>query len=179
MALINSLLTFHYQESYAVVGPILENYGISEVNFLNIVKWSALVSYAYYSVGSLIYLGREELKMYFRKQLNLGILVLLFMTSDLLIAFTIYFAFWHSLKSMTFEIKALNLKGMTFGVREFFKKAIPLSLISYAGIAVLLYINYTFSFSLPPLTIFFISLSILTLPHVFTMDELYRGSIER
>ena len=85
----------------------------------------------------------------------------------------IYFALWHSLSSINWEIKVFRLEQAQFSWRDFVKHAWPFSLISFVGIAILLAAGSFLSTLISPFLLFFIAISVLTLPHMVYMQQFY------
>ena len=84
-----------------------------------------------------------------------------------LVAFTIYFCFLHSIRhsiSLMFELDKNNLNN---GLKEFVKKAIPLTLLTCILCVVAFYfLNNNYSFDSSILKLIFIGLASLTFPHI-------------
>lgn len=105
--------------------------------------------------------------------LNLVVLATVSYFAGLLISFTVYFALWHSLSSINWEIKVFRLEQAQFSWRDFVKHAWPFSLISFVGIAILLAAGSFLSTLISPFLLFFIAISVLTLPHMVYMQQFY------
>ena len=172
LVIVNSLLYFKAAESYGLIESLISHVGVSEKAFTAFCMGTTISAYLYFTLATLIYLTRKDIRLFFIKQLNIGVLILLFASTNLLVSFTIFFSLWHSLKSIKLEINNLQIQGISLTIKDFFKQAIPLSIISYLGILVLLVLNNYLGSSVPTLTVFFIVLSTITLPHVFTIDQL-------
>ncbi|MEM6265415.1 MAG: Brp/Blh family beta-carotene 15,15'-dioxygenase [Bacteroidota bacterium] len=104
---------------------------------------------------------------------NLGLLLLLCMTTSLLISFAVYFGLWHALHSIRLEVQSLRKEYPNFSLGEFVKKALPFSLISFVGVGILLFLGGMLSSQISPYLLFFIAISALTLPHMMYMQRFY------
>jgi len=84
-----------------------------------------------------------------------------------LVAFTIYFCFLHSVRHAISLIYELNKNNFKKGLKEFIKKALPLTIITGALylIAVFLLTN-SYSLDSAILKVIFIGLASLTFPHI-------------
>ena len=84
-----------------------------------------------------------------------------------LIAFTIYFCFLHSIRHSASLIYDLNSKNFINGLKEFLKKALPLTLITAILFMFSVYIlsNYNVLDD-AILKVIFIGLASLTFPHI-------------
>ena len=93
--------------------------------------------------------------------------IILNFTFNPLVAFTIYFCFLHSVRHSISLIKKLNSKNLYQGLRDFIKKALPLTLITAILFLINLYfLSNNFILSEAILKIIFIGLASLTFPHI-------------
>jgi Brp/Blh family beta-carotene 15,15'-monooxygenase len=110
---------------------------------------------------------------------EIGIFFLLhlaFFTLPPLLAFSIYFAIWHSLKVLDEEYVYMKKIGSIKGLKGFVKLLLPYSSISIVG-ALLIIAGFSyFQFSISPFFLTIIFLSVLTLPHSVVMMNWYRFS---
>ena len=86
---------------------------------------------------------------------------------DPLIAFTIYFCFLHSVRHSISLIYELNKNNFKKGLKEFIKKALPLTIIT--GVIYLIavfFITNSYSLNDAILKVIFIGLASLTFPHI-------------
>ncbi len=91
-----------------------------------------------------------------------------------LLAFSIYFAVWHSLKVLDEEYVYMKKIGSVKGIKGFIKLLLPYSVISIVG-ALLIIAGFSyFKFSISPFFLTIIFLSVLTLPHSVVMMNWYR-----
>lgn len=128
-------------------------------------------------VLALLTLGRVlrifTVKAYAFEIVNLLVLFMISYVGGLLISFTVYFALWHSLSSINWEIEVFKLEQPTFSWKDFVKHAWPFSLISFLGIGLLLGLGGYFASFISPFLLFFIAISVLTLPHMVYMQQFY------
>ena len=101
------------------------------------------------------------------------VLTLLFLISGPLIGFALYFAIWHSSGHIVELQQFFESKGRTLSLLQFYKLAIPFTLVSIAGLIFLLYIQNIFQVEEQFLTLMFILISVLTLPHMLIVDRMY------
>jgi len=88
----------------------------------------------------------------------------------LLLGFIIYFGFWHSLPSMQEEFEALKNHIKVDKVKGFIKKLLPFSLISLAGISLILLFFYNMMNSDQLTLLFFVLVSLISAPHIWYMN---------
>ncbi len=86
---------------------------------------------------------------------------------DPLVAFTIYFCFLHSIRHSISLIYELNRNNLKKGLKEFIKKALPLTIITGVLYLIAVFI-LTNSYDLDDavLKVIFIGLASLTFPHI-------------
>ncbi len=105
---------------------------------------------------------------------NLGVLGLLAYTTPLFVAFITYWALWHSFNSVIEISTFLTKQASKLDVKGFYKKALPLSLITFIGIGFVFWLAKSFGSKESMVAIFFIIIAAVTLPHSVLMDILYR-----
>jgi beta-carotene 15,15'-dioxygenase len=102
------------------------------------------------------------------------IITLLLLITGPLIGFAVYFALWHSIGHVNEMKKFFEAKNKSLTIIEFYKKAAPFTLISLLGLVLLFYINQLMQLEGEFVTLMFILISVLTLPHLFIADKMYR-----
>ena len=108
---------------------------------------------------------------------NLVVLGLLAYTTPLFVAFITYWALWHSFNSMIEITTFLTRQAHTLAVGGFYQRALPLSLITFAGIGVVFWLTRSYGSRESMLAIFFIIIAAVTVPHTILMDVLYRQKL--
>lgn len=111
---------------------------------------------------------------FLQELMNLGMLGLLAYTTPLFVAFITYWALWHSFNSMIEITTFLTKQANDLDVKGFYKKALPLSLITFVGIAFIFWLTKTYGSMESMVAIFFIIIAAMTLPHSVLMDVLYK-----
>ena len=101
------------------------------------------------------------------------LLVLLLLITGPLIGFAVYFAVWHSAGHIHEMRSFLELNGEKMTIGMFYKKAAPFTLISLFGLFLLVLLQNAFSVQEQFLTLMFILISVLTLPHMLIVDRMY------
>ncbi|SMO85861.1 beta-carotene 15,15'-monooxygenase, Brp/Blh family [Gracilimonas mengyeensis] len=102
------------------------------------------------------------------------IVPVLFALGDPIFAFSIYFGVWHSYNHAQTMLRYLQKKQHEVSMKWFYQKTMLLSLISYAGLAVLYVITEAFGDMYLLLALLFVLISVLTLPHIFVVEMMYR-----
>jgi len=98
--------------------------------------------------------------------------LLLSATTNAIFAFTVYFGFWHSMKSLIMEFKYLR---RSYTLKSFLKNLIPFSLIAILFLFISHEINLS-TIQMSPYLLFIIIISTLTVPHLFIMKDLYKSA---
>jgi Brp/Blh family beta-carotene 15,15'-monooxygenase len=117
--------------------------------------------------------GKLTSRAYALEWLNLGVLLVLSWQCSLLVSFAVYFGLWHSLASISMELRILRQEQPGYGPWDFVRAAWPFSLISFAGIGLLLAGGYLLADYVSPYLLFFMAISVLTLPHMVFMQGFY------
>ena len=71
------------------------------------------------------------------------------------------------------EIQAFDSEQYQFDLKDWIKAAIPFSLMSLFGIGLLLWVAAWEGLPFHPVLLFFIAVSMLTLPHINLVGSLY------
>lgn len=101
------------------------------------------------------------------------LLILFLLVAGPLIGFAIYFALWHSAGHINEMREFFKDRGKSLSVGRFYKKAIPFTVISIVGLALLLFINVQLNLENQFLSLMFILISVLTLPHMLIVEKMY------
>lgn len=96
--------------------------------------------------------------------------------SPLLIGFITYFGFWHALPSMIEEYAYLKRIPRFDSFKKFLIQLLPFTLISLAGIFLILIIGQHYLEPSQLILIFFIMISLISFPHIIYMDRFLRRS---
>ena len=97
----------------------------------------------------------------------------LFLFSEPIIAFAVYFSCWHSIGHVK-ELKDFFIKqGRNWSITEFYKQSWLFTAISIAGLAFLYWFNTAFGSELQMLALLFILISALTLPHMIVVELMF------
>ncbi|MDZ7807161.1 MAG: Brp/Blh family beta-carotene 15,15'-dioxygenase [Gracilimonas sp.] len=98
----------------------------------------------------------------------------LFALADPFFAFAVYFGGWHSFNHAKTMLNYLNKRDLDVSMAWFYKKTLLLSLMSYVGLAVLYLLTQAFGNEKLLVALLFILISVLTLPHIFIVEMMYR-----
>lgn len=101
-------------------------------------------------------------------------LVLLFIchASSLWIGFGFYFGLWHSLLSFDKIRSSFNMPDTTSSWMYLLKQALPFSLMAWIGMLFIMFMFYSSQNATSLVSLLFITLSVLTLPHLQVFTKL-------
>jgi Brp/Blh family beta-carotene 15,15'-monooxygenase len=172
---ILSILHFNLNESLPILTEILPPHGPAIMWWLNHGHQLLLVLLA----SSLLLLGLGvalnylSLRAAWQELLIMAVLGVLFWSSGLLLSFAIYFGLWHATKAIYAELQVLRHK-QSLSIGNFARQALPFTLLSLIGIGILIGLALGLEESFSPFLLFFIAISVLTLPHMSLMAGLYK-----
>lgn len=122
--------------------------------------------------GIALYENAISLKELLREIIVIALLFAVSYTAGLWLGFGLYFGVWHACSSIKAEVSQFR-KERSYSWTTFFRDALPFSLISMTGIGILGTAGWWFSEHIPLILLFFIAISVLTLPHTIFMDRFY------
>ncbi|NGP76183.1 beta-carotene 15,15'-dioxygenase, Brp/Blh family [Balneolaceae bacterium YR4-1] len=102
------------------------------------------------------------------------VILFLFLFNDPIIGFSLYFALWHSMGHFLEMKDFFNKMGESLSVWKFYKLALPFSSISLFGLAFIYLINNSFGLEEKMVSLLFILISVLTLPHVLVVEKMLK-----
>lgn len=173
--ILSSLLLMHLEEVIALLSSIIAIPGI--LSSLGPVQLAIFPT----ACGAIVLLlwsqalreNAMSIPEFVKEIASLTILLTTFYVAGLWLGFALYFGVWHALSSMLAEIEAFR-QEQAYSVRAFVKDALPFSLISFAGIAILGLAVSFLGEQIPMILLLFIAISVLTLPHTIYMDRFYQ-----
>lgn len=100
------------------------------------------------------------------------VILALFALNDPIVGFSVYFALWHSMGHFLEMKKFFRNIGESLSLWKFYKLAAPFTLISLAGLAFIYVLNEALGMEEQMVTLLFILISVLTLPHVMVVQKM-------
>lgn len=163
-----------------VVAPIFEAIG-----GINLLAWDGLMQYQMALLGILVaqhglllaaLWGRSVATtgQLARELLNLTVLSLLFVTVHPLVAFAVYFGFWHSLGHILELVRFFNQRNQPTSMVDFYRKAALFTVISFVLLGILYVTGDAFGSQMEMIALLFILISVMTLPHMLIVERLYQ-----
>jgi Brp/Blh family beta-carotene 15,15'-monooxygenase len=143
-----------------------------------------IIKYIFFSsnsilIGFLVYLSvyRNFSKNEINQELfQIFLIHITFYLFPIIISFTLYFVFLHSLKALTQEFKYLNQKVEKTSTIKFIKILFPHSFISLLFVSFLIILSQKNFIVVSELLLLIISISVITLPHAIVMTKFYENN---
>ncbi len=130
---------------------------------------------AFYPLAFLISaVGSMDKKAFGYYLMDATVVPVFFLLCDPIIAFSLYFGVWHSYNHVEVMLNFLSKKGNEVNFGWFFKESFVFSLLSYIGILFLYNMMDAFGEEELLISLLFISISVLTLPHMYIVEDLYK-----
>lgn len=127
-----------------------------------------------------LYLSKElTARELFYELIILSTILAAFYLLPLIIGFTIYFVFQHSLKVMIQEYNFLKNSESMFSVRKFVLSIAPFSLMTIFFLVILLVLYRFGQLPVSVSLLVFIFISTFTIPHSFVMESFYSSKIRK
>lgn len=163
-----------------VVSPIFEAIG-----GVDLLAWSSVVQHQTAIVGALVVQHGLLLAVLWvrdiaatgqltRELLNLAVLSLLFTTVHPLVAFAVYFGFWHSLGHILELVRFFNQHDQPTSMTDFYRKAALFTVLSFVLLGALYLAGDAFGSQMEMIALLFTLISVMTLPHMLIVERLYQ-----
>ena len=174
-------ILFQYAEAAPVVRALV---GYDPVDIATVQAWAPPVTAGLLATNATILAllrlrGAITGSDLLREAVGLGALVLLYAVAPLYVAFIVYWAFWHSLNSVIEIARVFDDGTAGRPIARFYRAAVPLSLVTFAGIALIFGLSGMFRAHGDRhalIALFFGIIAALTVPHSFVMELLYRNA---
>lgn len=122
-------------------------------------------------VFSLILVSIQNLNKIHLLLAEIIFLSLLLYILPVLLAFILYFGFWHALPSMMAEFESLTARIQQGKIKKFISQLAPFSIISFIGIGIILYLAKSYLNEDQMILLFFILISLISAPHIWVMNN--------
>ena len=169
-------LLFRYQEAAPVIEFLIgfRPFSVETAHAIAPVVTGVLLGVNVLILAGLYRSARISAASFAKELLAFVLLTALYATAPLYVSFIVYWAFWHSLNS------AIEIAGTWHGLRatqqlaRFYRAAMPLSLVTFAGMGIIFYIAGVYGSLEALVGTFFVVIAAVTLPHSAVMELLYR-----
>lgn len=169
-------ILFRYAEAAPIVRALI---GYDPVDVVTVVDLAvpAAAGLSAINVAILVLLlrrGAIDSSDLLRELVSLAALLLLYAVAPLFVSFIVYWAFWHSLNSVIEIARVFGGTGSDRPIKRFYRAAVPLTLITLAGLATAFGLVGVYGDVHAAAALFFGVIAALTVPHSFVMELLYR-----
>ena len=169
---LGGALLWHWDESSVIIRQLVGNIPPWSDATMAAVQWLILL------VNMVLLFGLWVAQLIHKQQLlremtNFVVLSFMLWFTPMLVGFTLYFTLWHSLGSLLDQITFFRRRWPTFSLLHYYRQAAPYTLLSVSGLAALMLgQSYLFS-NVSIVSLFFILISCITLPHILLVEESY------
>lgn len=134
-------------------------------------EWVLPVIYVFVLIVSKRYF---KLKILMKEMMDVLLISLLFNKADIVLAFSLYFGFWHSYEHVKRMAVFLKEKGREkLNLKSFYQQALNFSLLIYLATLFLYNMLSAFGEAEKMIALFLVIISVLTLPHLFVVEKMY------
>ncbi len=109
-----------------------------------------------------------------RRYLDVVLLTFLYLATDLLLGFAVYFLLWHSLPAGWSQWVYLKGKQLSHSPIAYLRQLLPLSVGAFVSVLLVYLYVVVFTGKTVDLGLLFMLVSLITLPHAFLVDHVYR-----
>lgn len=165
------LLLFQFHKDEVIL--VLEGITSIKLNFIDItllLQITSLLLLAMLAYG--FYISKAFQKIIAAELLYLLVFTILFKVGTLILAFAIYFIFWHSIPSLFDQVNFLFGEVSVHSFKNYVKSAAIYWFVSIIGVIILYFLlkDYKIFDS-----IFFSFLAAITFPHVFVIERMFHS----
>lgn len=167
-------LLFHFPEAAAIISDIIRQPLFILSSDVAFPIAFSLFFLTFLGTSILFFTGYLSLKEFAAEVLKLGVLCALFYYTPLLLGFTVYFVAWHALGAMQDQIEFIQTMESQFTWKKYFQKALPFTVLAIAGLGAWYATHILFFEDIWSIGWVFTFIAIITLPHAFVIEELYK-----
>lgn len=167
-------ISVHFVEAQEIMATLTgnENIYVSERILATLPRELLLAN-----IWLLLFLGLNKMisiEECIKEVLYITLLFCIFHFSTLIVAFTTYFVLWHSWNSIIDQLEFLKQENKEFNLLKYYIQATPVTLISFLGMTLLVALKDTILPNFTYIDLFFITISVITLPHIIIIEQLYK-----
>ena len=154
---------------YRLIDYQLTDYAVFNTYHLHLLTF-VFLAYLFITFRSV---AEKTVALVLRLLLDSLLVVSLFVLTDPLVGFAVYFSLWHSLGHVEEMISFMLEKGEKLQWSSFYVHSVPFTLLSIAGLGILYLIYNIWELDFHWLPMVFVIISALTLPHMFVVERMY------
>lgn len=163
------LFTIIFMNNTKVVVDVFSSFNIVFLNYNFLMIILIITSILYVS----ILIIKKDLQLFLISEiLFFGLFYFLSVTSSLILCFSVYFIFFHSILSIKDQVKYIYGSNNSKSLKRYIKSSLPYFIL--ALIFLILFYIYTEIDNNDLLPIIFTFLAAITFPHVLVIEKMYR-----
>lgn len=159
--------------------PILVHYGEARPIVEGIIGQSLQLPGWLPRTGAVVLAVLAALNAHLRNSrelwMDLGVLLCLYLSTDLLLGFAVYFLLWHSLPASLDQYAFVRDRLSGGQLRAYLRQLLPVTLAGLACLALAYALLFARSDTAPLFSRIFVMISLITLPHAVLVDRIYRS----
>lgn len=164
------LFTIIFMNNTKVVVDVFSSFNIVFLNYNFLIIILIITSILYAS----ILIVKKDLQPFLISEiLFFGLFYFLSITSSLILCFSVYFIFFHSILSIKDQVKYIYGSNNSKSLKRYIKNSLPYFIL--ALIFLILFYIYTEIDNNDLLPIIFTFLAAITFPHVLVIEKMYRS----
>ncbi len=171
---LGGALLWHWDESSVIIGQLLGGALTWTNSEMASVQWLLLLLCISLIIGLRLIRSLNTQQM-FREITNLVVLSFVLFHTPLLVGFALYFALWHSLGSLLNQVAFFRRQTPSFTLLHYYIQAAPYTLLSLVGLFLLVLGKPFFGSDVSLISLFFVLIACITLPHIFLVEESYKS----
>ena len=163
------LFTIIFMNNTKVVVDVFSSFNIVFLNYNFLVIILIITSILY---ASILIIKKDLQPFLISEILFFGLFYFLSITSSLILCFSVYFIFFHSILSIKDQVKYIYGSNNSKSLKRYIKNSLPYFIL--ALIFLILFYIYTEIDNNDLLPIIFTFLAAITFPHVLVIEKMYR-----
>ena len=163
------LFTIIFMNNTKVVVDVFSSFNIVFLNYNFLIIILIITSILY---ASILIIKKDLQPFLISEILFFGLFYFLSVTSSLILCFSVYFIFFHSILSIKDQVKYIYGSNNSKSLKRYIKNSLPYFIL--ALIFLILFYIYTEIDNNDLLPIIFTFLAAITFPHVLVIEKMYR-----
>ena len=163
------LFTIIFMNNTKVVVDVFSSFNIVFLNYSFLIIILIITSILY---ASILIIKKDLQPFLISEILFFGLFYFLSVTSSLILCFSVYFIFFHSILSIKDQVKYIYGSNNSKSLKRYIKNSLPYFIL--ALIFLILFYIYTEIDNNDLLPIIFTFLAAITFPHVLVIEKMYR-----
>ena len=163
------LFTIIFMNNTKVVVDVFSSFNIVFLNYNFLIIILIITSILY---ASILIIKKDLQPFLISEILFFGLFYFLSVTSSLILCFSVYFIFFHSILSIKDQVKYIYGSNNSKSLKRYIKNSLPYFIL--ALIFLILFFIYTEIDNNDLLPIIFTFLAAITFPHVLVIEKMYR-----